>query len=167
LGLYLEGFPVFLSKQFAAVMMVALTSVAMPAIAASSATSLLYQSIGTSVGSLSDSVGRSSNGSSQGGRVAGGQYKLLEVALATDQSGFVRLKIQAVAAARGAEVSDELVLSLPQAAFERSGLLAGDMILARERAYGFEFANGKTEIAFFLVLNDDTHRELASTPVVL
>jgi hypothetical protein len=158
---------VFLFKQFAAVMMVALTFVAMPAMAASSATSLLYQSIGTSVGSLSDSVTRSSNGSSQGGRVAGGQYKLLEVAQASDQPGFVRLKIQALATASGTNGTGELVLSLPQAAFEKSGLLAGDMIAVQERAYGVEFANGKTQVAFFLALNDDTYRELASIPVVL
>jgi hypothetical protein len=156
-----------LLKQFAAVTLVVLASVATPAIAASSATSLLYQSIGTLVGSLSDSVTRSSNGSSQGGRVAGGEYKLLEVALATDQPGFVRLKIQAAAIAQETNGTTELVLSLPQAAFEKSGLLAGDMIAARERAYGVEFANGKTQVAFFLVLNDDTYRELASTPVVL
>jgi hypothetical protein len=156
-----------LLKQFAAVTLVVSACVATPAIAASSATSLLYQSIGTLVGSLSDSVTRSSNGSSQGGRVAGGEYKLLEVALATDQPGFVRLKIQAAAIAQETNGTTELVLSLPQAAFEKSGLLAGDMIAARERAYGVEFANGKTQVAFFLVLNDDTYRELASTPVVL
>ncbi len=157
----------FLSKQFAVVMMVTLTAVAMPAIAASSATSLLYQSIGTSVGSLSDSVSRSSNSSTQGGNVAAGQYRLLEVALASDHPGFVRLKIQAVATASGKNDSGELVLSLPQAAFNKSELMAGDIIAARERAYGVEFANGKTQVAFFLVLNDDTYRELATFPVVL
>jgi hypothetical protein len=156
----------FLSKQFATVTMLAFASVAMPTIAASSATSLIYQSIGTSVGSLSDSVTRSSNGSSQGGRVAAGQYNLLEVAQASDQPGFVRLKMQAVAI-QGDSGAAEFFLSLPQAAFEKSGLLVGDVIAASERAYGVEFANGKTQVAFFLVLNDDTYRELATTPVVL
>jgi hypothetical protein len=157
----------FMLKQFYAASAFSLAIIASPTMAASSATSLLYQSIGTSVGSLSDSVTRSSNSSSQGGRVAGGQYKLLEVALATDQPGIVRLKIQAVAAAQGASGAGELVLSLPLAAFEKSGLFAGDLIAARERAYGVEFANDKTQLPFFLALNDDTYRELASIPVVL
>jgi hypothetical protein len=154
-------------KQFSAATAFALAILSSPTMAASSATSLLYQSIGTSVGSLSDSVTRSSNGSSQGGRVAGGQYKLIEVALAPDQPGFVRLKMHAVAAAQGPNGTNELVLTLPQTAFDKSGLLAGDVIAAQERPYGVEFANGKTQVAFFLVLNDDTYRELASIPVVL
>lgn len=154
-------------NQFSAATAFALAIFAAPTMAASSATSLLYQSIGTLVGSLSDSVTRSSNGSSQGGRVAGGQYKLLEVAIASDQAGVVRLRMQAVAAVKTDSHTTEFVLSLPQAAFEKSGLLAGDVIAATEKAYGVEFANGKTQVAFFLVLNDDTYRELASTPVVL
>jgi hypothetical protein len=157
----------FLVKQLAVIVVVTLASVATSSMAASSATSLLYQSIGTSVGSLSDSVTRSSNGSSQGGRVAGGQYKLLEVASAPDRPEFVLLKMQALPATEAAIATGELVLALPKAAFEKSGLLAGDVIAAREKAYGVEFANGKTQRAFFLVLNDDTYRELASTPVIL
>jgi hypothetical protein len=157
----------FMFKQFYAATAFTVAIVASPTMAASSATSLLYQSIGTSVGSLSDSVTRSSNGSSQGGRVAGGQYKLLDVTLAVDQPGIVRLKIQAVAATQETSGAGELILSLPLAAFEKSGLLAGDLIAARERAYGVEFANDKTQLPFFLALNDDTYRELASIPVVL
>jgi hypothetical protein len=156
-----------LFRQASVAIVALLAASSMPTMAASSATSLLYQSIGTSVGSLSDSVTRSSNGSSQGGRVAGGQYKLLEVASAPDRPEVVLLKILALTPTEGATGSGELVLALPKATFEKSGLLAGDVIAAREKAYGVEFANGKTQQAFFLVLNDDTYRELASTPVVL
>jgi hypothetical protein len=156
-----------LFRQASLAIVVLLAASSMPTIAASSATSILYQSIGTLVGSLSDSVTRSSNGSSQGGRVAGGQYKLLEVATAPDRPEVVQLKMQALAAVDGPAATSELVLSLPKAAFEKSGLLAGDVIAAREKTYGVEFANGKTQLPFFLVLNDDTYRELASTPVVL
>ncbi len=150
-----------------ALIMVVVGAAAMPAMAASSATSSIYDSITTLVGSVSNSLNRSSNGSSNGGRVAGGEYKLLEVAVSTDQPGVVHLKMQAMAGQPGAQGTGELILSLPQAAFEKSGLTAGDVVAANTRTYGMEFANGKTKAAFFLVLNDDTYRELASNPVVL
>jgi hypothetical protein len=157
----------FLLKQAAMVASIVLSAVALPAIAASSAASSVYDSIGTLVGSLSNSVNRSSKGSSDGGRVAGGQYKLLEAAVASNRPGIVHLKMHALDAATYTNGAGELVLSLPLAAFEKSGLAVGDVIAARERAYGTEFANSKTQLAFFLVLNDETYRELASNPVVL
>jgi hypothetical protein len=166
-SLNLKGFAMWVFKQAATAFIIALGAAAMPAISASSATSSIYDSITTLVGSASNSLNRSSNGSSNGGRVASGEYKLLEVAVSNDQPGVVHLKMQAVAGQVGATGTGELVLSLPQAAFETSGLVAGDVIAARTRAYGMEFANGKTQAAFFLVLNDDTYRELASNPVVL
>lgn len=160
-------------KQAAAAFIIALGIVlgaaAVPAMAASSATSSIYDSITTLVGSFSNSLNRSSNGSSNGGRVAGGEYRLLEVAVSNDQPGVVHLKMQAMTEQAGATGTGtgELILSLPQAAFEKSGLTAGDVVAARTRTYGMEFANGKTLAAFFLVLNDDTYRELVSNPVVL
>jgi hypothetical protein len=157
----------FLFRSLALAVAITFTSIAMPVMAASSTASLVYDSIGRLVGSLSDSVNRSSNSSSNGGRVAGGQYKLIEVAVAPDQPGVVSLKMQALAGAEGASDGRELVLSLPLVAFEKSGLIAGDMVAARERTYGIEFANGKTQLAFFLVLKDETYRELVSNPVVL
>jgi hypothetical protein len=166
-SLNFKGFAMWVFKQAATAFIIALGAAAMPAMSASSATSSIYDSITTLVGSASNSLNRSSNSSSNGGRVAGGEYKLLEVAVSNDQPGIVHLKMQAMVGQARTTGTGELILSLPQAAFEKSGLTAGDVVAAHTRTYGMEFANGKTQVAFFLVLNDDTYRELASNPVVL
>ena len=46
-------------------------------------------------------------------------------------------------------------------------LAPGDIVTARQRPYGVEFASGATQQAFFLVLNDDWYRELQTNAVVL
>jgi hypothetical protein len=148
-------------------LVITLATTATSSMAASAATSSIYDSISTLVGSLSNSVNRSSNGSSNAGGVAGGEYKLLEVATASELPGMVHLKMQALAAKNDGPANAELILTLPLTAFEKSGLVAGDLIAAKARTYGMEFANAKNKAAFFLVLNDEVYRELVSNPVAL
>jgi hypothetical protein len=132
--------------------------------AASSVGSSVYESAAALVGSLSNSVNRSSNSSSKNNGVAAGEYKLIAVAAAPDRTGFVNLTLQAVAEEN---TMREFVLTLPVKAFEVSALGKGDHVLARDRSYGTEFANSQTKTAFFLVVRDDTFRELSSNAVVL
>ena len=46
-------------------------------------------------------------------------------------------------------------------------MAAGQIVAARQRPYGVEFAKGDTGKAFFLVLHDAWYRELQSNAVVL
>jgi hypothetical protein len=70
-------------------------------------------------------------------------------------------------AAKAQDAADDVILSLPQKAFDTSGLAKGHTVAARQHAYGVEFANAQTRAAFFLVMNDAAYRELASHPVAL
>jgi hypothetical protein len=84
-----------------------------------------------------------------------------------DQDGRWRLPRQATALPGE---QGELLLTLPRRALEPRGIAAGDVIHARNRPYGLEFAraNGaQAREAFFLVLADDWHRELDPQPVKL
>jgi hypothetical protein len=146
--------------------MLAISTLAAPAFAASSAASSAYESVTTSVGSLSDSVEGSSKSSSKPPRppLAAGDYKVIAVAAIADKPGMMRITLQAVNAP--AETAD-FALVMPQKAFDTSGLAKGELVTAKDRSYGTEFSNKQTQAAFFLVLNDDAHRELASNPVTL
>jgi hypothetical protein len=142
----------------------ALFAVSSPAFAASSAASIASESLTTSVGSLSTSITTSSNGSSKATGVATGDYKLIEVAVLNERPGFVNLKFKALAQATA---TDEFVLTLPAKALEQSGLVAGNVVTARERSYGTQFYNTQTAAAFFLVVHDETYREMRSNAVAL
>lgn len=118
-----------------------------------------------SSGSVSDSLTNSSKSSSRDTKTADGDYRVIEVADLADRPGTLRLKLQHVAVAGEA---GELLLTLPRQALDPRGIAAGDLVSARNRAYGIEFARaaaaqgtGARE-AFYLVLNDDWHRELAA-----
>jgi hypothetical protein len=141
-----------------------LSVVALPALAASSTASSASDSASTSVGSLSDSVTGSSQGSSKATGVAQGDYKIIEVAVAANRPGTLRMKLQAVAD-RGAD--REFYLDLPLATVEGNRLAAGQTVTASNRPYGVEFAHGSPRRAFFLLLADDWHRELRSNAVAL
>jgi hypothetical protein len=141
----------------------ALCIAALPAMAASSAASSAAEGVNSSVGSLSNSVSGSSK-SSQNGPVAAGDYQIIQVALAPNRPGFMQMTLRAV---KTTGAADDVILSLPQKAFDHSGLAKGDTVAAREHAYGVEFANAHTRAAFFLVMNDAAYRELASHPVAL
>lgn len=136
---------------------------AVPAWAASSASSAASDSVGTLSGSVSGSLNKSSNSSTKKD-VAQGDYRVIEVAEVAGQPGMVRMTLQALA---DAGQDAELLLTLPQAAYERSGLGAGQVVTATPRPYGVEFARADSRQAFFLVLADHWLRELTSHPVVL
>jgi hypothetical protein len=114
-----------------------------------------------SSGSVSDSLTNSSKSSSRDTKTADGEYRVIDVAELADRPGMLRLKLQHVEQAGEA---GELLLTLPRQALEPRGVAAGDVVSARNRAYGIEFARTAqgTREAFFLVLNDDWHRELAA-----
>jgi hypothetical protein len=151
------------TKFVVSALVLAMGTAALPAVAASSAASSATQSANSAVGSLSDSVSGSSQ-SSQTTPIAAGDYQLIQVAAAPNRPGFMQMTLRA---AKTPGAADDVVLTLPRKAFDTSGLVKGDTVVARERAYGVEFANAQTRAAFFLVMNDAAHRELASHPVAL
>lgn len=128
----------------------------------SSAVSSASNSASSTSGSVSDSIERSSHSSSGGGdKVAAGDYKVIEVAEAPNRPTHMRLRLQAQAGQGG-----EFVLILPRQTADKAGILtAGALITAAQRPYGLEFSNTTTAQAFFLVLEDDWHRELKARPV--
>jgi len=135
-----------------------------PAMALSSTASSASEGASASVGSLSDSVKGSSNSSSGDKKVAAGDYRIVDVVAVADAPGTVELRLQAVAQAGAA---GELLLRVPQRSFEQAGLAAGQLVSARERPYGVEFAKAADGAAFFLALSDGWLRELQNNPVTL
>ena len=133
-----------------------------PAQASSTTASSASDSSTASVGSVSGSLGTSSNSSSKTVTAADGDYKIIEVAAAPQQPGMVQLKLQATAD-RGAD--SEFTLYLPQAIAERTRLSQGAIVTTRSRPYGTEFAVGTAP--FFLVVTDDWYRELQTHAVQL
>jgi hypothetical protein len=117
-----------------------------------------------SSGSVSDSIGGSSKSSSGETKVADGDYRVIEVADLSERPGMLRLKLQAMALPGEAGV---VLLTLPRQALAQRGLADGAIVSARHRPYGLEFAHADTREAFFLVLADDWHRELAARPLTL
>lgn len=120
-----------------------------------------------SLGSASDSISTSSNSSAQNKPVAQGDYQVIDVATLAERPGMLRLRMQAVAQPGAA---GQLWLTLPQQALAPRPLQAGEIVHARQRPYGIEFArtdSADTRTAFFLVLADDWHRELDPRAVKL
>ncbi len=135
-----------------------------PARAESSASSAVSDSASSATSSASNSLEGSSNSSSGNKKVAAGEYRVIEMAAATDkpqQPGLQRVLL------RKDEDGSEVRLLLPLAAAERGQLTTGRMVLVNERPYGYEFAAADTKQAFFLVLEDAWQRELQARPVTL
>lgn len=114
-----------------------------------------------SSGSMSDSLRGSSNSSTGAAKTADADYRITEVAQAPDRAGMSRITLQAD------DPQQRLVLELPRAIVDKQGLARGDVVHARKHVYGFEFARGDTKEAFYLVLVDDWHSDLAARPVRL
>ncbi|RDS87735.1 hypothetical protein [Pseudomonas fluorescens] len=124
-----------------------------------SSTSSASSAGSASSGSVSDSLSGSSDSSEEDKKISDGNYKISDVAQAPGRAGILRVKMQA-------EASQELiVLDLPASVIDKQGLGRGDIIRAEQRVYGYEFARADTREAFFLVLADDWHGELAPRPV--
>ncbi|MDE2146519.1 MAG: hypothetical protein KGJ24_07500 [Burkholderiales bacterium] len=135
-----------------------------PALAASSASSAASDSASQSVGSLSTSLQKSSNASSPDDRQAAGDYRIVDMAQAAGEPGALRLTLQALDRPGAA---GELQLTLPQATAERARLAAGQIVNARARPWGLEFARGDDGQAFFLALDDAAWRDLRTRAVPL
>ena len=134
---------------------------ALPAMAGSSASSASSEGSSASVGSLSTSVEKSSASSSGDKKVAAGDYRIIELADAAARPGVVRLRLQAA----GSE--DEFFLYVPHETVAQGRLATGQVVTARERSYGLEFARTETRQAFFLVLKDEWYQELQTRAVTL
>ena len=143
----------------------ALGSAALPAFASSTAASSASEGVSASVGSVSTSFEKSSDGSSKKEKTAAGDYKVTEVAEVAERPGTVRLTLAPVAA--DAKADDSFVLYVPAQVVARDPVAAGQVITAKPRVYGVEFTKADTGRAFFLVMDDAWHRELQSNAVTL
>jgi hypothetical protein len=112
-----------------------------------------------SSGSVSDSLSASSNSVSGGNKTATGPYRIIDIAQTPDRADRARLTLQ------GDEPLQRIVLDLPKSTFDQQQLDKGDIVYAQNRVYGIEFARNDTRKAFFLVLADEWHGELAARPV--
>lgn len=134
---------------------------AAPALAESLATSA--SSAGSSASSAgsaslrgsSDSISGSSNSSRSDEKVSEGDYRVTAVAAVDGKPDLLRLTMEPLAAGAAG-----FRLDLPQRALGERRLAAGDIVSARHRPYGIEFARADRQEPFFLVLADDWHRDL-------
>ena len=136
-------------------------SASVSAQAASSAVASASDSVSTSVEGMSRSLHRSSTSSSPR-PLAQGDYKVIQVAQAAP--GLQDVTLQAVA---GTGADGEFTLRLADKAVADGGLVVGQVVTARQRPYGYEFARADTRVAFFLMLDDAWYRELQSVAVTL
>lgn len=117
-----------------------------------------------SSGSISTSLNGSSNSSTGNDKIANGAWRIERVeqlAQAPGRPQMVRLSMQAE------QLDQQLTLDLPLTVFSAQNLGQGDLVDVQKRDYGFQFARNDTRSAFFLVLADDWHDELAARPVTL
>ncbi len=166
----------------------ALVTLASTAVLADSFASSASSAGSKSVGSLSDSIGASSNSSSPDKKAAAGHYRIEQVAELADKPTHLRLHLMALddAAAAGA-----LWLDLPRAAVQAQQLAVHAVIELRQRPYGMEVAHGAStqhagrsippavqgaaqttaptipNPAFFLLLADDWRQALETRAVTL
>lgn len=123
-----------------------------------------------SSGSVSDSIKGSSNSSTSDNKVAEGPYRVMQVAevpVDANQPGRKPMLQLTLRATDAGATTREFILELPRLALADQPLQTGDVVQARHRPYGYEFARGDTQQAFFLVLTDDWQRELDSRAVTL
>ena len=137
-------------------LLVALALAAASAAQADSFTSSVAGAGSASSGSVSDSLKASSGSSTGGDKRAEGRYRVTEVAQAEGQK--LKLKL----ARDGAEPVE---LTLPQQALAARAINVGDEVQATPQPYGVAFAHADTGRAFYLVLEDAWHRELAARVV--
>ncbi|MBI2750942.1 MAG: hypothetical protein HYX43_16865 [Burkholderiales bacterium] len=142
--------------------------ISQPALADTTLSGSVSDSISTAVGSVSTSLKKSSQSSTKDNKVAEGDYKVMALTAEADQPGMVRMTLQALAVAgREAGPDERFELILPQKTVALNQVVAGATVTARNRPYGMAFATGEPRQDFFLVMQDDWYRELPSKPVVL
>jgi len=116
-----------------------------------------------SSGSVSDSIGASSNSSSgDDKRVAAGEYRVIHIAQAPAKADTTRLTLRAAAGP-----AREFTLDVPNRALAERTVARGELVQVNERVYGYEFAHADTKRSFFLALQDDWYRDLASRKVTI
>lgn len=143
--------------------LVLLAALALTAASAGHAASFASSAAGAgsaSSGSVSDSFKASSGSSAGDDRRAEGRYRVTEVAQA--EAGKLRLTLARDGAANA---NDTVELTLPQQALAARAVNVGDEVQATPQPYGTAFAHADTGQAFFLVLEDTWHRELAARVV--
>ena len=118
----------------------ALAACALPA-AADSLASSASSAGSTSSASVSDSIQGSSESSTRGGKVAGGEYRI--VAIAPAGGAHQRVELQSVQ-----EAGRRFALRLPVAA---APLAVGEVVAVHERPYGYAFARGPARESLFFV----------------
>jgi hypothetical protein len=117
-----------------------------------------------SSGSISDSIGGSSNSSSGDNRRAEtGPYRVMDVAQAPAKAGVTRITLRAVAG----DAATQFWVDVPDRALADRRVDKGEVVQVNERVYGYEFAYGDTKKPFFLALQDDWYRDLASRKVTI
>lgn len=140
--------------------LVLITTLALATAMAAQADSFVSSAAGAgsaSSGSVSDSFKQSSGSSSGGERHAEGRYRVTEVARA-DEAGKLRLTLRR-------DGAEPVELTLPQQALAARAVNVGDEVQATPQHYGIAFAHADTGQAFYLVLEDAWHRELAARVV--
>jgi hypothetical protein len=117
-----------------------------------------------SSGSISDSIGGSSNSSSGDNRRAEtGPYRVIDVAQAPAKAGVTRITLRAVAGDAGTQ----FWVDVPDRALADRRVAKNEVVQVNARVYGYEFAYGDTKQPFFLALEDDWYRDLASRKVTI
>jgi hypothetical protein len=117
-----------------------------------------------SSGSISDSIGGSSNSSSGDNRRAEtGPYRVMDVAQAPAKAGITRITLRAVAG----DAATQFWVDVPDRALADRRVARNEVVQVNERVYGYEFAYGDTKKPFFLALEDDWYRDLASRKVTI
>ena len=96
-------------------------------------------------------------------RVAAGPYRVIDVAQAPAKAATTRVTLRAVAG----DAATEFWVDVPDRALADRRIAKDEVVQVNERVYGYEFAYGDTKKAFFLALQDDWYRELASRKVTI
>ena len=91
--------------------------------------------------------------------MAEGNYTITDVA--AGPAGTLRLTLRAVAG------DAEFFLLLPQQTMATNQLAQGHTVNVQHRGYGLQFSKAESGQAFFLALEDSSHRELQSVPLAL
>jgi hypothetical protein len=125
----------------------------------SSASSAASNSLTASSGSVSTSSEASSDSSTGEKRTTAGDYRVAEVTETAARPGLLRLRLQALETQRAGY---EFFLYVPQQTALGHGVAGGQVLTARARPYGLEFARAQDGTPFFLLLDDDWQRELST-----
>ncbi len=143
---------------------------ALPAFAESLATSA--SSAGSSASSAgsaslrgsSDSIRGSSDSSRDDPKVAEGEYRVTRIDRIEPTDGHPPMLRLAMQAETPREASG-FTLDVPQRALADAPIAQGDLVRARHRAYGIEFARADTGHAFFLVLANAWSKDMQTQRV--